>query len=513
MGPTSEQPLTRDVEAEARILCGGRWEGSSSGRFGHVYNPSRGIPIARVPYCSPDETVRVIETAAAALPGWNATPVVDRARIFFRFHGLIEDNFDSLSRLITREHGKSLTEARAEMQRGLEMVEFSCGIPSLIMGQAIPNIAADVDGETIRHPVGVCVGITPYNFPSMVPLWMFPVALVCGNTFVLKPSEKVPLSAVRLGELLLEAGLPPGVLNIVHGDAACVDTLLAHPAVAAISFVGSTRIARHVYETGTQHGKRVQAAGGAKNHLIIMPDADHELAVKALAASAFGCSGQRCMAGSLAVMVGNVGDALVKSLAAYTESLSVGKTDDGASVDVGPLINLDSVRRVESYLETATSEGAQIIVDGRTKSHDVGFVIGPSLVDHVLPEMRLAKEEVFGPLLSVIRADSLEHAIAIGKNCPYGNGASIFTRDGRAAREFKHRFNAGMIGINVGVPAPMAWLPFTGWNQSFFGDLHIQGTEGVHFYTRQKMTLTRWFESSSDSHLDPVWRSARKGSA
>jgi malonate-semialdehyde dehydrogenase (acetylating) / methylmalonate-semialdehyde dehydrogenase len=507
--------LVRDIDRieDARILCGGAWEGTNSGRYGQVYNPSRGTTIARVPFCSAAEASRAVEAAAAALPAWSATPVVDRARIFFRFHRLMEDNFEALSRLITREHGKSLAEARAEMQRGLEMVEFSCGIPSLIMGQSIPNIAAEVDGETVRHPVGVCVGITPYNFPSMVPLWMLPVAIVCGNTFVLKPSEKVPLSAVRLGELLIEAGLPPGVLNIVHGDAECVETLLTHPTVAAVSFVGSTRIARHVYETATQNGKRVQAAGGAKNHLIIMPDADRDLAVKALAASAFGCSGQRCMAGSVAVTVGNSGEAIVDALRDYTQGLRVGGTDDGDSVDVGPLINLESVKRVESYLETAAADGARIVVDGREKSSAEGYVIGPSLVDHVLPHMRLAKEEVFGPLLSVIRADSLEHAIQIGKDCPFGNGASIFTHDGRAAREFKQRFNAGMIGINVGVPAPMAWLPFTGWNQSFFGDLHIQGSEGVHFYTRQKMTLTRWFESASDSHHDPVWRTTRRGPA
>lgn len=487
-------------------LQGGVWKLSPSQRFGEIHNPSRGTVLARVPFCSPEETSEIVANAAAALPGWSATPVVDRARVFHRFHHLLETQLESLSQLITREHGKSLVEARAEMQRGLEMVEFACGIPSLIMGQSIANIAAEVDGETNRHPVGVCVGITPYNFPSMVPLWMFPVALVCGNTFVLKPSEKVPLSAVRLGELMLEAGLPPGVLNIVHGDAECVETLLAHPQVAAVSFVGSTRIARHIHETASRHGKRVQAAGGAKNHLIIMPDADPDLAVKALAASAFGCSGQRCMAGSVAVAVGPADD-LVRALGAHTRELRVGQTDTGDVVDVGPLINLDAVRRVEDYLGIAEREGAKVVVDGRKKISREGFLIGPSIVDHVEPEMRLAKEEVFGPLLSVIRAQSLEDAIQIGQTCPYGNGASIFTRDGRAAREFKHRFNAGMIGINVGVPAPMAWLPFTGWNQSFFGDLHIQGTEGVQFYTRQKMTLTRWFAAAGDSHQDPVWRS------
>jgi malonate-semialdehyde dehydrogenase (acetylating)/methylmalonate-semialdehyde dehydrogenase len=423
----------------------------------------------------------------------------------FAFHALIDKHFDQLAALVTREHGKTIGEAKAEMKRGLEIVEFCCGIPSLIMGQTLPNIAADVDGETNRHPVGVCVGITPFNFPSMVPMWMFPVAIVCGNTFVLKPSEKVPLSAIRLGELLAEAGLPDGVFNIVHGDAECVDALITHPDVAAISFVGSTRIARAIYEAGTQHGKRVQAAGGAKNHLIIMPDADVDLAVKALAASAYGCTGQRCMAGSVALAVGAVADRLVDELCAYSSAMTVGPTDGGTDVNMGPVINQDAVNRISGYLDIAAGEGAKVALDGRREFDSSGFFIGPSVVDQVRPEMRLAQEEVFGPLLSVIRADDLEQAIAVGQQCPFGNGASIFTNSGHAAREFKRRFNAGMIGINVGVPAPMAWLPFTGWNDSFFGDLHIQGTEGIHFYTRQKMTLTRWFASAGESHEDPVW--------
>ena len=428
----------------------------------------------------------------------------------FAFRALLDKHFDELATLITREHGKTLPESKAEMQRGLEMVEFACGIPSLIMGQSIQNIAAEVDGETIRHPVGVCVGITPFNFPSMVPLWMFPIAIVCGNTFVLKPSEKVPLSAMRLAELLDEAGLPKGVFNVVHGDAECVNQLLTHPDVAAISFVGSTKIARHVYETGTRHGKRVQSAGGAKNHLIIMPDADLDITVKALAASAYGCTGQRCMAGSVALAVGRIGDTLVEQLVDYSSQMTVGPTDGAeGEIQVGPVIRQEAVERIGGYLDVAKQEGATVALDGRRDFSYAGFFVGPSVVDQVKPEMRLAREEVFGPLLSVIRTDNLEHAIEVGQQCPYGNGASIFTSSGYAAREFKRRFNAGMIGVNVGVPAPMAWLPFTGWNQSFFGDLHIQGTEGVHFYTRQKMTLTRWFASKADSHEDPVWGSKR----
>jgi len=490
-------------------LVGGKWRVSSSTDFGDVYNPSTGQVIARVPFCDAEETSAIVAAAAVALLGWSATPAVERARVMFKFRDLINEHYEELAALVTREHGKTLPEARAEVQRGLEVVEFACGIPSLLMGDTLPNIAAEVDAETVRHPVGVCVGITPYNFPFMVPLWMFPVALVCGNTFVLKPSEKVPLSSVRLGELLVEAGLPDGVFNIAHGDRRCVDALLTHPQVAAISFVGSTNIAKYIYETGTKNGKRVQAAGGAKNHLIIMPDADLEQSVKALAASAYGCAGQRCMAGSVAVAVGSVGDPLVGGLCDYAGSLRVGPTDGNENVDMGPLIRREHMERVAGYLDIAAGEGAQVALDGRGDFGSDGFLLGPSVVDRAEPGMRVVKEEIFGPVLSVVRAKDLDAALEIGRQCPYGNGASIFTNDGYAARQFKQHFNAGMIGINVGVPAPMAWFPFTGWNQSFFGDLHIQGSESVHFYTRQKMTLTRWFASSAESHHDPVWKTTR----
>ena len=490
------------------MWIGGQWEANRAERLGKVFNPSTGQVIAEVPLGSADDAGRAVEAAAQALPAWAETPAVDRARVLFRFRERLVADSENLARLVTREHGKTLAEARASVQRGIEVVEFACGIPSLLMGQVLPNIAREVDCETVRHPVGVCVGITPFNFPVMVPLWMIPVALACGNTFVLKPSEKVPLSAVRLGELLQESGLPEGVLNIVHGDKVVVDALLTHPQVAAISFVGSTAVAQHVYRTGTAHGKRVQAAGGAKNHLIIMPDADLDQAAKALGASAFGCAGERCMAGSLALPVGGIADALVDRLRDLAGSMTVGPTDTGAAVDMGPVISREHRDRVASYLAIGQSEGADLAFDGRSSSYESsdGFLIGPSVLDRVEPTMRVAREEIFGPVLSVVRVGDLEEALAVGRDCPYGNGASIFTRDGRSAREFKHRFNAGMIGINVGVPAPMAWFPFTGWNQSFFGDLHIQGTEGVQFYTRQKMTMTRWFESSTTPHHDPVWK-------
>ena len=491
-------------------LAGGKWRQSQSERGGEVFNPSTGRVIARVPFCTAEETAAIVDVAKAALADWAETPAVERARVMFQFRHLMAEHFEELAALVTREHGKTLAESRAEVQRGLEMVEFACSAPTMLMGDTLPNIAGGVDAETNRHPVGVCVGITPYNFPCMVPLWMFPVAIACGNTFVLKPSEKVPLSAVRLGELLTEAGLPAGVFNIAHGDRECVDVLLNHPSVAAISFVGSTAIAKYIYETGTKNGKRVQAAGGAKNHLIIMPDADLDQSVKALAASAYGCAGQRCMAGSIAVAVGQVADPLVEALREHACGMRVGPTDGNEGVDMGPVIRREHLERVAGYLDIAGREGATVALDGRKDFAGDGFLLGPSIIDRVEPKMRVAQEEIFGPVLSVVRASTLEDALEVGRNSPYGNGASIFTRDGYAAREFKHRFNAGMIGINVGVPAPMAWFPFTGWNQSFFGDLHIQGTESVHFYTRQKMTLTRWFKSAADSHHDPVWKTGRK---
>jgi malonate-semialdehyde dehydrogenase (acetylating) / methylmalonate-semialdehyde dehydrogenase len=478
---------------ELSYLSGGRWQASDTARWGEVFNPSTGAVIARVPFCTAAEVDRAVCAADAAFPAWAATPVVERARVMFRYRDLLVRHADELAALVTREHGKTRAEAKASVQRGIEVVEFACGIPSLFMGQCLENLAPGIDSETMRHPLGVCAGITPFNFPVMVPLWMIPIALTCGNAFILKPSEKVPLSANRLGEFLLEAGLPQGVFSIVHGDREAVDALLAHPLVRAISFVGSTNVARHVYETGTRNGKRVQAAGGAKNHLIVMPDADLDLATAGISASAFGCAGERCMAGSVAVPVGPAAEPLVEQLAGAAAALKVGPSDGSAEVDLGPLISRQHRDRVAGYLDVATREGARVVLDGREcRFEGEGFLLGPSVVDRVAPGTRLAKEEIFGPILSVVRAESLEEALALGAGSEYGNGASIFTQSGRAAREFKHRFNAGMIGINVGVPAPMAWFPFTGWNHSFFGDLHLQGTEGIHFYSRQKMTMTRW---------------------
>jgi malonate-semialdehyde dehydrogenase (acetylating)/methylmalonate-semialdehyde dehydrogenase len=501
-----------DTATKLPLLCNNKWLPSTTDRWGDVFNPSHGTRIAQVPLCNADEVDKVVRAAHDALPAWSEVPVVERARVMFKFRQVCHEHFEDLAKCCTREHGKTIVESRASVQRGIEVLEFACGIPSMIMGSTLANIAHNVDAETIRHPVGVCVGITPFNFPVMVPLWMFPIAIVCGNTFVLKPSERVPLCAQMLGELLIEAGLPAGVFNIVHGDKPCVDALLTHPLVSAISFVGSTSVAQYVYETAAKHGKRVQSAGGAKNHLIVAPDADLDQAAAAIQASAFGCAGERCMAGSIAVPVGNIAQPLVDRLVKIGQNMKTGPTDTAESVDMGPLITRAHQQRVAGYLDIAKGEGATVALDGRNVSaaKTAGFFVGPSVVDGVSKPMRLAQEEIFGPVLSVLRVSDINEALATARDCPYGNGASIFTNSGWMAREFKMKFNAGMIGINIGVPAPMAWFPFTGWNKSFFGDLHIQGAESVHFYTRQKTIMTRWFASGKDSHHDPVWRQQKQ---
>lgn len=492
-----------------QCLIAGRWTEANTDRFGEVWNPSTGEVIARTPFCGGEDVDRAVQAAKQAFPRWRDAPAPDRARVMFRFRDLLERHAEDVARICTRENGKTLAESRASVQRAIEMVEFACGLPSLLTGDILENIAPNVDSETVRHPLGVVAGITPFNFPAMVPLWMYPNAITCGNCFVLKPSERVPLSAIRIAELAMEAGLPEGVLSIVHGDKACVDALLTHPDVRAISFVGSTRVARHVYQTGTAHGKRVQAAGGAKNHVIIMPDAEIVPTVAGLRTSAFGCAGERCMAGSLAVPVGQIADELVARLCESAGQIKVGRTDQQEGAQMGPLITAAHLQRVRGYIDQAERDGATIALDGRkvqVPDAPGGFFLGPTVVDRVSPDMSIAKEEVFGPVLPVTRVETLEEALELGSRCEYGNGAVIFTRSGRAAREFKRRFSAGMIGINIGVPAPMAWFPFTGWNMSFFGDLHIQAKEGVLFYTQQRMIMTRWFEPAEHDRHDPVWR-------
>jgi malonate-semialdehyde dehydrogenase (acetylating)/methylmalonate-semialdehyde dehydrogenase len=490
-------------------LINGEWTDANTDRYADVWNPSTGETIAQTPMCSAADVDRAVQAALKAFPSWRETPIVDRARIMFRFHSLLMQHSDEIARIVTREHGKTLGESRASVQRGIEVVEFACSLPALIHGEVMENLAPSVDSETIRHPLGVVAGITPFNFPAMVPLWMYPVAITCGNCFILKPSPRVPLSSMRICELLLEAGLPEGVLSVVHGDKECVDAILTHPQIKAVSFVGSTPIAKYIYQTGAAHGKRVQAAGGAKNHIVVMPDAEITPAVQGLLHSAFGCAGERCMAGSLAVAVGDTGDEVVDRLCDAANKYVIGRTDTRDDVTMGPVISRLHAENIRRHIEKAEKEGAKIPVDGRSVAvadAPNGFFVGPTVVDRITPEMSISRDEVFGPVLSIARAKSLEHAIELGNNCPYGNGAVIFTQSGRSAREFKHRFNAGMIGINVGVPAPMAWFPFTGWNDSFFGDLHIQGKEGMQFYTQQKMIMTRWFEPEQVDRHDPVWR-------
>ncbi len=447
--------------------------------------------------CGVDIVAEAVNAAADAFPAWRDTPPIERARLFFRYRQLVEENFDRICQLITREHGKTLAEARGSAYRGLENIEYACGIPTLLMGDTLENLARGVDCETILQPLGVCVGITPFNFPAMVPLWMFPLALACGNTFVLKPSEKVPLTANFLVELLQKAGLPQGVLNLVHGGRACVDALLTHPKVRAISFVGSSPVAKYIHETGTRHGKRVQANGGAKNYLVIMPDADITATVEALNTAAFGCAGERCMAGSTALTVGAAADRLLPSLVEAARALRVGPTDISSSQpDMGPVITAQHRDRILSLVAGGEQEGAKVLCDGRhAKIADApnGFFVGATIVDQVQTGMTIAREEVFGPVLNVMRMDNLDHAIALANQSSYGNGTAIFTNSGKAAREFKHRVQVGMVGINVGVPATMAMFSFTGWGDSFYGDLHLQGKEGVQFYTQQKVVSTRWF--------------------
>lgn len=488
------------------VFINGEWRTLSGVAATPVFNPSTGDVIAECPVGGKAEVNAAVEAAQAAFPAWRETPAVERARVFFRYRQLVEKNFDRLCATVCREHGKTLAEARGSVYRGLENIEYACGIPSLLFGDTLENLARGVDCETLLQPLGVCAGITPFNFPAMVPLWMFPLALACGNTFVLKPSEKVPLTANLLGELLAEAGLPKGVFNIVHGGRECVDALLTHPRVRAVSFVGSSPIAKYIYETGTRNGKRVQANGGAKNYIVIMPDADVPKTVEALSTAAFGCAGERCMAGSTALTVGAAAERLLPSLVEAARKIKVGRTDEAVTQpDMGPVITAQHRDRVLSLLASGEKEGAKLIADGRTvkvAEAPRGFYLGATIVDDVQQTMTLAREEVFGPVLNVMRMDDLDRAIEITNASAFGNGASIFTNSGKAAREFKHRVKAGMVGINVGVPATMAMFPFTGWDDSFYGDLHIQGREAVQFYTQQKVISTRWFGDG----VGDVWK-------
>ena len=480
------------------VFINGTWSVPATASTTKVFNPSTGEVIAETPMCGAEIVDQAVCACEAAAEGWAETPPVERARILFRYKMLLEDHFEELAVSVTREHGKTLAEARGDVRRGIEVVEYACGAPELLKGEALENIARGIDCDVIKQPVGICVGICPYNFPALVPMWMYPLALACGNTFILKPSEKVPLTGQKLIELLDQAGLPKGVLNVVHGGKECVDALLTHPKVRAISFVGSSPVAKYIFETGTQHGKRVQAAGGAKNHVFIMPDADFDNSVNGLVDAAFGCAGQRCMAGSTAVTIGRAADRLLPPLTSAVKAIKVGATDRDPTAKMGAVISPQHRDRVAALIESGVKEGAELVVDGRgvkVPDQPGGFYLGPSIVDRVRDGMAIAREEVFGPVLNVMRFDDLESAIASANQTIFGNGACIYTQSGKAAREFRHRIKAGMVGVNVGVPAPLAYFPFSGWDYSFFGDLHLQGREGVMFYTRQKVTTWRWFQS------------------
>jgi len=478
----------------AHYINGQRVEGSDA-RTSPIYNPATGQQSGTLPLASVDEVGIAVAAAVAAFPAWSQTPPIKRARVMFKLRDLIEKNADQLASQITAEHGKTHSDALGEVARGMEVVEFACGIPHLLKGETTENIAAQMDAYSVRQPLGVVAGITPFNFPAMVPLWMFPIAIAAGNCFVLKPSERDPSSSMLLAQWLEEAGLPPGVFNVVHGDKVAVDALLEHPDVKAISFVGSTPIAKYIYETGARHGKRVQALGGAKNHMVVMPDADLEQVADALMGAGYGSAGERCMAISAAIAVGDeVADALIAKLAPRVRALKIG-AGDLPDMDMGPLITAQHRDRVKGYVDIGVDEGAQLVVDGRghkVANAEGGYFLGGCLFDHVSPQMRVYKEEIFGPVLVVLRVESYEQALKLVNEHEYGNGTAIFTRDGDAARDFVHRVQVGMVGVNVPIPVPAAFHSFGGWKSSLFGDLHVYGPDGVRFYTRQKAVTTRW---------------------
>jgi malonate-semialdehyde dehydrogenase (acetylating) / methylmalonate-semialdehyde dehydrogenase len=490
-----------DIKAVQNIglWIDGRRQPASSSRSGTITNPATGQVVREVPFCNAADIDRAVRSARAAFPAWRDMPPLRRARVLMRYRELIESHRDELATLITEEHGKTLADATGSVQRGLEVVEFAMGIPHLLKGEYSEEVGTSVDSHSLRQPLGVCTGITPFNFPAMVPLWMYPVAIACGNTFVLKPSEKVPSTVMRLAELFKEAGLPDGVLNVVHGDKEAVDALLTHPDIKAVSFVGSTPIAQYIYATCAKNGKRVQALGGAKNHAVVLPDADLDFAADALIGAAYGSAGERCMAISAVVAVGEAGDAIVDKLKERAAKLKIGP-GSGKDIDMGPLITCVHRDKVASYVDKGIAEGAKLVLDGRkcnVPQHEDGFFLGPSLFDDVRPEMSIYKDEIFGPVLVVLRAKSLDEAIALINANAYANGTAVFTRSGGAARKFEREIEVGMVGINVPIPVPIAFYSFGGWRNSLFGDTHVHGMEGVRFYTRGKVVTSRWPDANA----------------
>jgi len=465
-----------------------------AGRAGDVYNPATGQVSKRVAFCGADTIDAAVKAAGAALPDWRDTSPLRRARIMQKFLQLMQEHQKDLAKLIVEEHGKTFPDAMGSVMRGIEVIEFACGAPHLLKGEFSENVGTGVDSYSVRQPVGVCAGITPFNFPVMVPLWMFPMAIACGNTFILKPSEKVPSASMLMAQLFKQAGLPDGVFNVVHGDKEAVDAILGHPGIHAVSFVGSTPIAKYIYETCARNGKRVQALGGAKNHAVVLPDADLEFTADALIGAAYGSAGERCMAISVAVAVGEAGDPLVKLLAEKANTVKIGP-GDREGMDMGALVTGQHRDKVASYIDSGVREGAKLVVDGRglkVAGHESGFFLGTSLFDQVTPKMKIYQEEIFGPVLVVVRAKTLEEAIALVNANPYANGTAVFTESGGAARRFENEIQVGMVGINVPIPVPMAFYSFGGWKNSLFGDLHVHGMEGVKFYTRTKAITRRW---------------------
>ena len=482
-------------------IDGINFEGNS-GKTSDVYNPATGEVSAKVCLANSNETKKAIDVAAKAFQGWASTPPLQRARILFKFKELIEKYADDLTMIIVQEHGKVYEDAKGSLTRGLEVVEFACGIPHLLKGEFTENVGRDVDSWSVRQPLGVCAGITPFNFPAMVPMWMFPIAIACGNTFILKPSEKVPSCSMMLADLLTKAGLPKGVLNVVNGGKEVVDTLIESKSVNAISFVGSTPVAKYIYENSAKHEKRVQALGGAKNHCVVMPDADLNQAINGLMGAAYGSAGERCMAQSVAVAVGGVADKLVDGLKKKVEELKIGPGTD-KNIEMGPLITKEHLKKVKDYVEVGKKEGAKLIVDGseiKLQGYEKGFFMGGCLFDHVKTNMKIYNEEIFGPVLSIVRVKDFEEAIKIINNHEYGNGVSIFTRDGDAARSFSSRIKVGMVGINIPIPVPMAFHSFGGWKRSLFGDHHMHGMEGIRFYTKLKTITSRWPTGIKDNN-------------
>ncbi len=478
-------------------IAGQSWDGPVE-RWGDVYDPATGARQSRVAFATPETVDAAVRAASTAAVGWRSASLATRARVLFAFRELIEKRKGELAEILTREHGKVLADALGEVNRGLEVIEFACGLPQLLKGEFSENVSSGVDSFSIRQPLGVVAGITPFNFPAMVPMWMYPIAIACGNAFILKPSEKDPGAADFAARLLADAGLPPGVFNVVHGDKTAVDALLQHPGVRAVSFVGSTPIARYVYEQGTRAGKRVQALGGAKNHMVVLPDADLELAADSAVSAGYGSAGERCMAISVLVTVGDVAERLLPKLRERIARLKVAPGLE-AGAEMGPLVTGAHLARVVSYVAQGQAEGAELLVDGRglrVPGHEGGFFLGPCLFDRVTPQMSIYRDEIFGPVLGVVRAASYDEALRLVNSNPYANGVAVFTNDGGAARRFQNEVEVGMVGINVPIPVPMAYYSFGGWKASLFGDVHVHGREGVFFYTRGKVVTARWPDPS-----------------